>query len=400
MAERRPTLKLDKRTARAIAGGHPWIYGDAIKAARLRLSAGDEVDVVDSVGSPLGRGLSDGPDVVASGGPAVRMISRDSRAPELRKLIFRRVAAARRLRERILPPNTTGFRLLHGEADGLPGLVVDRYGPVVVIRPDGDLWRRHMQVIVEALRSEGGKGIKHGLLRRRQDPTETVFGPPEVPESLVIQEAGRSYWVRPGHGQKTGFFLDQRPNRSHVQEIARAGDRVLNLFSFTGGFSVAAALGGATTVVSADRSPSILADCREQFPLNELDPEPHAFVSTDLFRGFGSEITDLGPFDIVICDPPALSRKKADLPNARQAYRRLHEQIAPLLAKDGLLVTASCTARLTAEDLLDDARAGLERGGRTIRNELRQAGAGPDHPVLPGFPQGRYLSCLTLAVGT
>jgi len=391
-------LTLDKRTARAVAAGHPWIYGDVVVAAGLRLAAGDEVDVVDSVGAPLGRGLADGPDVVKAGGPAVRMISRDPRDPDLRKLIFRRVAAARRLRERVLPPDTTGFRLVHGEADGLPGLVVDRYGPVVVVRPDGDLWRRHRKVVVEALRSEGGRGIEFGLLRRREDEPVSLFGSPDVPESLVIREASRRYWVRPGHGQKTGFFLDQRPNRSEVQRLVRDGDRVLNLFSFTGGFSVAAALGGASRVVSVDRSPSILADCRDQFKLNDVDPEPHAFVSTDLFRGFGPELTEHAPFDLIVCDPPALSRRKADLPKARAAYRRLHREIAPLLAKEALLVTASCTARLTAADLLDDARAGLEEGGRRVTRELRRGGAGADHPVLPGFPRGRYLACLTLAI--
>ncbi len=395
---RRPRLTLDKRTARAVRAGHPWIYGDVVAAAGLRLAAGDEVDVLDSASAPLGRGLADGPDVVKAGGPAVRVFSRDPRDPDLRKLIFRRVAAARRLRERVLPADTTGFRLLHGEGDGLPGLVVDRYGPVVVMRPDGDLWRRHRGVVVEALRSEGGAGIRCGVLKRRDDEPVTLFGPEDRPEWLVIREEGRRYRVRPGHGQKTGFFLDQRPLRTEVQRLVRTGDRVLNLFSFTGGFSVAAALGGAARVVSADRSSSILDDCRAQFELNDLDPAAHAFVATDLFRGFGREVTDHGPFDVVVCDPPALSRRKADVPKARAAYRRLHEQIAPLIAKEGLLVTASCTARLTADDLLEDARAGLAAGGREVACELRRGGAGADHPVLPGFPQGRYLSCLTLAI--
>jgi 23S rRNA (cytosine1962-C5)-methyltransferase len=252
-------------------------------------------------------------------------------------------------------------------------------------------------VVVEALRSEGGAGIKHGLLRRRDDEAVELFGG-SAPESVAIDEDGRSYWVRPGHGQKTGFFLDQRPNRTEVQRLVRSGDRVLNLFSFTGGFSVAAGLGGAERVVSVDRSPSILADCRDQFSLNGLDPEPHAFVSSDLFRDWGEELTRHAPFDVVVCDPPALSRSKADLPKARGAYRRLHTRIAPLLKKEGVLVTASCTARLTADDLFDDARVGLEKGGRRVTRELRRSGAGGDHPVLPGFPQGRYLSCLTLAL--
>jgi len=160
------------------------------------------------------------------------------------------------------------------------------------------------------------------------------------------------------------------------------------------------ALGGADCVHSVDLSDSILADCREQFVLNGIDPSPHRFETKDIFHWLGEAGKSDAEqrYDLVVCDPPALSHRKTDLPKARQAYRRLHRGIAGLLQRNSLLVTASCTARLDADALLEDARAGLSEAGRQVARVLRSAGAGPDHPVPPGFSQGRYLSCLTLVV--
>ena len=413
-----PRLRLDKRTAAAVAAGHPWIWRDALEALGREPTAGDEIVLLDAVGGFAARGLAEGP----GGGPGIRVFSRDERDPPLRKLLFRRIAAARRLRERVVAPGTTAFRLLHGEGDDLPGLVVDRYGPVLVMRPDSSAWQRHLRVVVEALRSEGGGGIDAIVLRpkrarpsrtrgdhegarvqraeaRRESDTRLLWGG-EAPDEVVVQEEGRTYLVRPGRGQKTGFFCDQRPNRTAVQALARPGDRALNLFSYTGGFSVAMALGGADRVLSVDVSEPILVDCRRQFALNGLDPSGHGFEARDIFEwlpGFARS-GDRPSFDLVVCDPPALAHGKADLPKARRAYRRLHTGLAALLGKGAVLVTCSCTSRLTADDLLEDARAGLEAGGRRIGRVLATSGAGPDHPVPPAFPEGRYLACLTLLV--
>lgn len=389
-------LRLDKRTSRAVASGHPWIWRDALDSLARAPRAGDVVELVDSIGAFLGRGLADGP---RSRGPAIRVFTLDERDPPLRKLLFRRISSARRLRERTVAPGTTAFRLLNGEGDGLPGLVVDRYGGVLVVRPDTDAWRPHLDAVVEALKSEAGAPIDSILLRPKRDALRVLSGA-EPPAELVVNEEGRRYLVRPGFGQKTGFFCDQRPTRTHVQAVTRPGDSSLNLFSFTGGFSVAMGLGGASRIVSVDLSQSIQDDCRRQFPLNGLDPEPHAFVAADLFEWLPAQGRDrnVEKFDLVVCDPPALSRSREDLPKARAAYRRLHTGIAPLLQKAALLVTCSCTSRLAADDLLSDARDGLKQGGRTITRELRRGGAGLDHPIPPGFPEGRYLACLTLVV--
>jgi 23S rRNA (cytosine1962-C5)-methyltransferase len=384
-------IELDKRTAKAVQDGHPWVFADALPRGGPRV--GEEVELVDRFDAFLGRGLAEG----RGPGPAIRVLTRDPRAPDLRRLVLDRLDDALSLRRRVLPADTDAYRLLHGEGDGLPGLVVDRYGPTLVLRPDSAAWAAHRPLLVELLsrRVEGVDAILH---KPKRGDVEPWWG--EAPESSAVLEAGRRYRVRPGHGQKTGFFLDQRDTRTHVQGLVAAGDRVLNLFSFTGGFTVAAALGGAARVVSVDLSASILDDCREQLPLNDLPVEPHGFVAADLFEWLPQEARrrEAEVFDVVICDPPALARKGADLPQARDAYRRLHEALAPRVARGGLLVTCSCTARLGSAELLEDARAGLAAAGRSVRRIVRSGGAGGDHPVLPELPGGGYLSALTLVL--
>ena len=394
MSRKLPKIQLDKRSSQTIRSGHPWVWPEAIEHLGRVPPLGAEVELLDSVGSFLGRGLMD-----SGQGPAIRIFSREERDPPLRKLLFRRVAAARLLRARLLDQTTDAFRLLHGEGDELPGLVVDRYGPVLVLRPDGTLWDRWLDPIVEALCSEGGPGTESILLKPRDGDSRVLWGN-EPPAELLVREEGRRYLVRPGQGQKTGFFLDQRATRDTVQRLVQPGDHCLNLFSFTGGFSIAMALGGASEVTSVDLSKSILDDCRAQFPANGLDPSDHKFVAADIFewlptqgqRARGSR------YDLVVCDPPAMARKRSQVENARAAYRRLHTGLAPLLKKGGLLVTCSCTARLGADELLEDARRGLREGGRRVRRVVYTGGAGGDHPVAPGFEQGHYLSCLVLVL--
>lgn len=385
-----PVLPLDKRTAAAVHRGHPWLWPDVLAAAPRALRAGDEVSLVDGAGATMGRALVDG-----GGGPALRIWSRDPADPPLPRLLRERLRAARRLREAVVPERTDAFRLVHGEGDRLPGLVIDRYGHVLVLRLDGKLWDPHLQSVTEAIRDEGGQGWSTLVLAQRGGEARTLLGEPVV--DLIVSEQGRRFRVRPGHGQKTGFFLDQRPNRHHVEGIARGAKRALNLFSFTGGFSIALARGGAAHVRSVDLSESILEDCRAQFPLNGLDPSGHDFLATDAFRWLPTR-DDTAPYDLVVVDPPSLAHRQEDVKAARDASFRLHKALVRRLARPAIVVTASCTARLSPEEVLNDAIAGLRAGGRPADRVLREGGAGEDHPVVPGFPEGRYLHCATLWV--
>ena len=388
------TIELDRRTEAAVRDGHPWIWPDVLEHAHRLPKAGEEVELVSALGLPLGRALADGTN--RPGAPALRVLTLDPKAPPLGKLLLRRVARARDLRRRFLDPETTAYRLLNGEGDELPGLVVDRFGPVLVVRPDSGAWAARARDLTHALRTEGGGGIETIVLRDKDGETRTLFGP-DPPESLVVVEEGRRYRVRPGFGQKTGFFLDQRDNRSLVQRLAGPRDRALDLFCFTGGFTTALAVGGAAHVTSVDLAESILDDVRGQLELNGYPLDRHEGVAADIFKWLPARDRK-ERWDLVVCDPPALSHKKKDLPNARKAYQRIHAALAPVIAPGGLLVTASCTARLDADDLLEDAIAGLRRGGRRVTRELHRGGAGADHPVNPALPQLRYLSCLVLAL--
>ena len=395
-----PQVQLDKRSAAAIREGHPWVWPDALDEPSALPKLGTEVVLLDSIGSFLGRALVD-----EGRGPALRVFSRDERDPPLRKLLFRRVASAKMLRERLLDERTDAYRLLHGEGDRLPGLVVDRYGPVLVLRPDGPLWDRHLKLVVEALRSEAGPGVRTILHKPRAGESSLLWGEP-LHDELVVTEEGRRYLVRPGQGQKTGFFLDQRVTRSLVQRLVQPGDRSLNLFSFTGGFSVAMGLGGASEVTSVDLSASIMDDVRAQFPLNGLPTDAHHFIAADIFEWLPARAKAAGrggpdapkPYDLIVCDPPALARKRSQLVKARGAYQKLHANLAPLLARDSLLVTCSCTARLGIDELFEDARDGLLQAGRRVSRVVYRGSAGGDHPTAPGFPDPHYLTCLVLSV--
>jgi 23S rRNA (cytosine1962-C5)-methyltransferase len=298
---------------------------------------------------------------------------------------------------------TTGLRLVHGEADGLPGLVADVYGNVVVIQQDTDAVDGLLRTLAEACIAEWPVAT-HAIRQHRAasggDPTpaahriETLAGgrphlPIEFTENEVIFEAD------PAMGHKTGFYLDQRPNRELVQRLS-AGLRVLNLFSYTGGFSVAAALGGAREVTSVDTGGPVLQAARRNFRRNGLDPDGGAyrFVQADVFDLLG---TLTQAYDLVVCDPPSMARSEAARGKALQAYRRLNRDAIRCVAPQGLLLTASCSSHVREADLVAAVAAGAADAGRHIRI-LAFLGAGTDHPVLPAFPEGRTLNALLVFI--
>jgi len=263
-------------------------------------------------------------------------------------------------------------------------------------------WEPHLGALVAALRAQGGAGVG-AIVRAAADAERDVpEGAEEArpgtlwgrdPGRVEIREGPRTYPVTPGRGQKTGFFLDQRPARDAAAGWARPGDRALNLFAFTGGFSVALALGGAREVTSVDVSRGALAAAEEAFVLSGLDPASHRFVAQDAFAFLEEAVREGRQWEVVVSDPPAFAHRNEQVPAARQAYGRLHRLLARIVAPSGLLVTASCTARFTESDLEDAARVGLAATRRDLRVVWR-GGAGPDHPVPAGFPEGRYLKVL------
>jgi 23S rRNA (cytosine1962-C5)-methyltransferase len=369
-------VRLKKELARAIRGGHPWIYADALEAPRA-LHTGSVVDVVGKGGSFIARGLYDARSPIG-----VRVYTLDS-AEALDDAFVRRRLDAARAGRRFDPAVTNAFRLCNGEGDRLPGVVVDLYGSVAVLRLDGEavaVWR---DAITRAL--VDSPGITHVYERSRGGQGRALHGG-EPPNPVEIREHGVRFSVDVARGQKTGFFLDQRENRRALQFYCSAA-KVANLFAYTGGFSVYAALAGARRVATVDSAAPALEAARANFRLNGLDPDAHEFACEDAFAWLARQ---KGRFDLVITDPPSFAPSEKSVGRALAAYRDLNALALAAVAPSGLLAAASCSSHVGLEAFLGALRDAGEKAGRPLRI-LEVRGQPADHPSLPAFPEGRYL---------
>jgi 23S rRNA (cytosine1962-C5)-methyltransferase len=372
-----PSLRLSPGALSAVRAGHPWVFREGGATADL----GAVVRLVDDRDRSVGWGLADDGDI------AVRVLGRgDPPSGGLRAVLDERVRRADALRWRIAPPDTDCWRVVAGAGDGLPGLVVDRYGSLAVLRVYARGWEPHLSRIVDAIRSVGWvETVYRRLGVRRVDARrggETLWGP-ETPGALVVSEHGMKLLVRPMVGQKTGLFLDQREHRTLVRRWA-AGRRVVNLFAYNGAFSVAAALGGAATVLTVDLSPDAVEDARENFRLNDLDPDEHQFEVRDVFQW-----TPEGTTDLLVVDPPTLARGKRSEMTAARAYRKLHRRLGTVVAREGVLATSSCTAHLSLSRWRAALREGLAENGDWSWHWV--SAEPPDHPVALAHEEGHYL---------
>ncbi len=377
-------LKLRSDAVGPIARGHPWVYRDGLVGAA---EPGQVVALEDRRGRLVTFGLAD------SGEIAVRVLGR--RPVDLRALVEQRIETAQHLRETVVESDTDVYRLVNGAGDGLPGVVVDRYGKVALLRLYSKAWESHLDLLLEALSRLGWcSSVLRRMGVKKVDSGEGVLRlhGPAVPGALVVKENGLSFLVRPATGQKTGFYIDQRENRLWVGRVG-AGLGVLNLFGYSGAFSVYAAAGGARRTVTVDQAAPALEDARENFKLNGMDPSEHDFVEADVFRWTTGE-----RFQLVICDPPSLSRSAHSDGAARRAYRELNAHVAPMVATGGLLFTASCTARLSEDRWFQAMRQGLSRVDRGW-SIVRRSHEPPDHPVALWHPEGRYLKAVALRRG-
>jgi len=375
-------LELTADTIGPVGRGHPWVYRSGL--VDRPHSPGTPVQLIDGRGRAVGFGLTDAGDI------SVRVLGR---YPEpLPRLLASRIADAAAARALLLPAQTDAYRIINGAGDGLPGLVADRYGAVAVVRLYGKCWERWLEPIADALMALPGidSVLRRYGVRRVDDRkgAETLAGP-RPPESFVVQESGLRFLVRPYVGQKTGQFLDQRAHRRMIGQLAGRREEVVNLFAYTGGFSVYAAAAGAKRVTTVDISERAIADARENFRLNGLPIEAHRFVVTDVFKW-----TPEGSPDLLICDPPSLSRSQKSDNKAATAYRDLATRCGRQVPAGGLLATASCTARLTQVRWEQAIRDGLRKAGRW--SWLWRAAEPMDHPVAVHHPEARYLKFAVL----
>ncbi len=393
--KRLPSVALRKRLERAISGGQPWVYRDALAGAP-RLPDGAIVQLTTRNGTALAVGFWDARSPIA-----VRIIRAGATGDEPRAIVDERVAAALARRTAFIDRRETdAFRWIHGEADGLPGVHVDLYGRAAGVRCDGDGARAFYRDLPERLRAAAGSaGISLDTVveRRRarggadagaEDKTTVVWG--AAPEGeLEVRENGLRFGVDLLRGQKGGLFLDQRDNRALVRTLA-PGRRVLNLFGYTGGFSVYAAAGGARATVTVDAAAPAIAAARRNFERNGLAIDGARFVAGDAFAFLERAARDGERFDLVISDPPSFAPSRRALATGLRAYQRLHRLCAAVTAPGGTLCAASCSSHVDRATFLATVRDGARDSGRRFAlRELR--GAGADHPVVPHFPEGDYL---------
>lgn len=379
---------------RSVLKHHPWLFEGAVERLVGRAHSGDTVDVLGADGRALGR---------AAWSPNSRIRARMwsfNPAEIIDDAFFKRRVAAALARRTDLPELTgqQGLRLIHAESDGLPGVICDRYGDTLVLAftsAGAEKWRG--AITAAALKQTGCSRCyerSDADLRSLEglDPRCGWLSGDAADEPLVIDEHGIRMEVDVVAGHKTGFYLDQRENRRRVETLA-AGRDVLNAFSFSGGFSLYAARGGARSTTDLDISPHALESARRNFALNSADPQiaacRHECAQADTFDWLAA--SSRADFDLVILDPPSLAKRETERTGAIQAYRKLTALGLPRLRRDGILVAASCSAHVSAPEFFDAVLDALQSSRRPFA-ELARTTHAPDHPAT--FPEAQYLKCL------
>jgi 23S rRNA (cytosine1962-C5)-methyltransferase len=372
---------------------HPWVFSGAIAEASGDGSDG-LAEVVGPGGEVMGRGTySPDSQIVA------RIWSFEGAPPD--SALFReRFDAALRLRREILPAETTGYRAVNSEGDLCPGVLLDVYGDTAVLdlTTEGTVrWREKLERTAREVFSPGHLVVRETGTERdsgRRPPLAAGEGRGEEAERARFLENGLRFFADVSAGQKTGFFLDQRENRARLRAIAR-GRTVLDLFSYSGGFSVAALAGGAARAVAVDASERALELARENRRANDFAVEESDFVRADVFEDLRRRVAAGESWDVIVCDPPAFAKKRGDLPRAARGYQDVNRLAMSLVAPGGWLLTCSCSGLVTADLFQKVVFSASLDAGRTFALVARQ-GAGADHPVSLDCPEGEYLKGLWL----
>jgi len=380
-------IKLSRNLRRSILRGHPWVYKEAIMAPRGVESA-QLCQVSDNKGD-LGWAIYD-----PHGPLSLRFLSLD-KAPPSRAYLEARFKRALDLRKNVRSEKTNAFRLFNGEGDGLPGLVCDVYGPTAVLQFDGqgpgEFWNKSL-VAEWLLAHSGCVSVIEKSRRNAERTTEPVAGAEAQLESVIL-ENGVQFKVNLEKGQKTGFFLDQRDNRHYIRNVS-SGKSVLNLFSYSGGFSVYAGLGGARKVASLDVSRGAIQLAEENWRLNGLDEKNHSGLCIDVFEYLSG---DPEKWDHIIVDPPSMSHSENQRDAAKSKYVDLFAAAAKRVQPGGELSVSSCSSHVSFDDffeIIDEALSLARRRGQI----LRVSGQGPDHPFPHACHELRYLKFVHLAL--
>ena len=391
-----PSLRLKANAERRLRAGHLWVYSNEVDVAATPVNGfqpGDQAILEMANGKPLGIvGVSPNNLICA------RLLSRDTGHTLDKSLLVHRIQVALSLRERLFEQPC--YRLVYGDSDFLPGLVVDRFGDHLVVQLASATMERNKDAVIEALvqvlkprgilfKNDSAARDAEGLERY----VDTAFG--VVPEWVDLEENGVKFQAPVLAGQKTGWFYDHRLNRARLAGYVK-GKRVLDLFSYIGGWGVQAAAFGASEVFCVDASAFALDGVERNAALNGV-AEKVTCVEGDVFAALKELKAAEERFDVVVADPPAFIKRKKDLKNGEAAYRRLNEMAMRMLNKDGILVSASCSMHLPEDDLQNILLQSARHLDRNI--QLLERGAqGPDHPVHPAIPETRYIKSLTCRI--
>jgi len=391
----RPSVILLPGRHRRAESGHPWIYSNEVRmdAAAKALAPGALATLRRADDSALGVAMFN-PHTLLS----ARLLDRDAARPIGRRFLVRRLRQALHLRERMF--DLPYYRLVHAEADGLPGLIVDRFGAVLVVQSNTAGMARLEPLVLDALeellepaaivlRNDSSARTLEGL------SSETSVARGILEGSVWVPENGAVFHADLIAGQKTGWFFDQRDNRRFVAAMA-AGARVLDLYCFSGGFAVRAAHANAAAVLGIDRSEPALALAAETARRNGV-AEICRFQRAEAFGEAARLAAANERFDIVIADPPAFAKSRKDIPAALRGYRKLARLAASVTASGGILFLASCSFNVGAAEFAESVRRGLGDAGRNGRI-IRVAGADADHPIHPALPETAYLKTMTLVL--
>ena len=388
------TLILKRGREKSLRRRHPWLFSGAIEKLSGKPGAGDTVEIRDASGKPLGRAAYSPKSQIRA-----RMWSFDANEEVDAAFFRRRIQRALALRE-ALPArrHTNALRLVHGESDGLPGLIVDRYADVLVaqfLAAGVDRWRDPiLDALSELTAAEAIFERSDAEVRKLEAlPARVGFARGNRNASRCpIVEYGLNFHVDVEQGQKTGFFLGQRENRQRVRELA-AGREVLDGFCYTGGFSIAALAGGARRITAIESSAPALEVARENLAANPFDAAQVQFVHGDVFAQLRALRDRAAQFQMVILDPPKFAPSAAQVKNAARAYKDINLLALKLLAPGGLLATFSCSGGVSAE-LFQSIVAGAALDAGADAKIVERFGAAADHPVALEFPEGEYLKGL------
>jgi 23S rRNA (cytosine1962-C5)-methyltransferase len=386
-----PELRLKPGEERRLSAGHLWVFSNEVDTDRTPLAqfaAGSQCRLVSSRNRFLGYAYVNPHALICA-----RILGRDPHYPPSRSLLVHRLQVAMSLRKRLYAQDD--YRVVFGEADGLPGLVLDRYGATVV----GQIGTAGMEAMKDEIVAATQKVLAPAWFVWKNDSSARELeglpryveaaGKETIPEHVTVEEHGIRFRAPLAGGQKTGWFFDQSSNRARVLKYVR-GARVLDVFSYVGAWALAARKAGAAEVVCVDSSALALQSLEHTAASHDL---PVRTVRGDAFDVMENLRAGTEKFDVVILDPPAFIKRKKQIPKGEAAYRRLNQLGMQLLSRDGLLVSSSCSYHLSAEALLGVIQSAARHTGR-FAQVIEFGGQAPDHPVHPAIPETRYLKTL------